>query len=63
MQNTNVGQKVIGADVKKLLERQTQPAETLMDSSVRAAEKFEEEIPEIPDQEKSLFGDITSLGA
>lgn len=58
-----MGQKVIGADVKKLLERQTQPAETLMDSSVRAAEKFEEEIPEIPDQEKSLFGDITSLGA
>ena len=63
MQNTNVGQKVIGADVKKLLERQTQPAETLMDTSIRAENKFEEEPPEIPDQEKSLFGDITSLDA
>ena len=63
MQNTNAGQKVIGADVKKLLERHTQPAETFMDSSVRAAAKFEEEPPEIPDMEKSLFGDVTSLGA
>ena len=58
-----MGQKVIGADVKKLLERQTQPAITLMDTSIRAENKFEEEIPEIPDQEKSLFGDITSLDA
>ena len=58
-----MGQKVIGADVKKLLERQTEPAITLMDTSIRAENKFEEEIPEIPDQEKSLFGDITSLGA
>ena len=56
-------QKLIGADVKKLLERRSQPAGTLMDTSVRAEEKFEEEPPELPDYEKSFFGEVTSLGA
>ena len=42
-------QKEIGVDVKKLLERQSQPVETLMDTSVRAEEKFEEEPLEMPD--------------
>ena len=34
-----------------------------MDTSVRAEDKFEEKPAEMPDLEKSLFGDITSLDA
>ena len=49
--------------MKKLLNRRTEPTYTLMDTSVRAEEEFEEERAEMPDLEKSLFGDITSFGA
>ena len=62
LEKNTAEQKIIGADVKKILKRQSQPTQPLMDTSVRAEDKFEEEYPEVPEQEKSLFGEVTSLG-
>ena len=49
LKTNTVQQKAIGSDVKKLLERQSQPAEGFIDTSVRAQDKFEEKPPEITD--------------
>ena len=50
--------------MKKLLRRRTEPAYTLMDTSVRAEDKFGEKRPETPDSEDhSRFGEVTALDA
>ena len=49
--------------MKKLLNRQSQPTETFINTFVRAKDRFEDEAPALTDLEKSFFGDVTSLGA